>query len=83
MKRQQLLPLAVRLPWWLALLIGVACICVGLGLTVRSFSSLAVLLSLVVLGLIFTGLRILASAETAPRDWAGSSRVSPPLSGQA
>jgi uncharacterized membrane protein HdeD (DUF308 family)/alpha-beta hydrolase superfamily lysophospholipase len=69
MQRQQLLQAVLRLPWWIAVLIGVASICVGIGLAARPFSSLAVLLGLVVLGLILNGLRILSSAETAPRDW--------------
>ncbi len=58
-----------KLPWWLILLFGVACVLVGGALVVRPFRSLGVLAWVVVIALLLMGVTQLASAETRPRPW--------------
>jgi uncharacterized membrane protein HdeD (DUF308 family) len=61
--------IAARLPWWVVLVLGVACAALGVWLTAEPFRSLSVLAALVAAGLILTGLSELASAEASARPW--------------
>ena len=54
-----------RLPWWLALVLGLVCAVVGVVLIFRPFTSLSVLILLVAAGLIVTGVATLAAARSA------------------
>jgi uncharacterized membrane protein HdeD (DUF308 family)/alpha-beta hydrolase superfamily lysophospholipase len=58
-----------RLPWWLAALLGLACVVVGVVLVFRPFASLSVLVILVAAALITTGVAHLASARRAKGGW--------------
>ena len=69
MLRRRTWPPVPRMPWWAVLVLGLACVVVGGFLTVRPFTSLAVLGALVVLGLILTGASEVGSAEVAARPW--------------
>lgn len=54
--RERLSALLARLPWWVALTVGVVAGVVGAFLTLAPFASLAVLVIAVVVGLVVTGL---------------------------
>jgi uncharacterized membrane protein HdeD (DUF308 family)/alpha-beta hydrolase superfamily lysophospholipase len=56
-----------RLPWWLAVVLGLVCAVVGMVLIFRPFTSLSVLILLVAAGLIVTGVATLAAARRAGR----------------
>jgi hypothetical protein len=45
-----------RLPWWLVLLFGIACVVVGAVLTAEPFTSLRVLAALEAVALVVTGI---------------------------
>jgi alpha-beta hydrolase superfamily lysophospholipase len=67
----------LRLPWWLAVVLGLACAAVGVVLIFRPFTSLSVLILLVAAGLIATGIATLAAARRS------ASRLLPKLAGVA
>ena len=58
-----------RLPWWLVLLFGVACVVLGGVLVARPFDSLSVLHWLVAAALIVTGVAEIVSASASTRPW--------------
>ena len=58
-----------RVPWWAVLLLGLACVAVGVWLVAEPFGSLSVLRWLIVAGLVLSGVAELASAEATPRPW--------------
>ncbi len=61
--------LARRLPWWLVLVIGIACVVLGGFLIADPFRSLTVLTWVVGAALIVSGVGEIASAATASRQW--------------
>ncbi|MGH9250145.1 MAG: lipase family protein [Acidimicrobiales bacterium] len=61
--------MARRVPWWTVLVLGIACVAVGVWLLAEPFRSLSVLHWLVVAGLILSGVAELATAEASPRPW--------------
>lgn len=52
-----------RLPWWLSVLVGLACVVLGALLTFRPFGSLAALIVLLTIGLIVNGVSELLRAD--------------------
>jgi uncharacterized membrane protein HdeD (DUF308 family) len=52
-----------RFAWWFQLLIGVACVAIGIALTMRSFTSLGVLVVFVAVSFVATGVSGLASTK--------------------
>jgi uncharacterized membrane protein HdeD (DUF308 family)/alpha-beta hydrolase superfamily lysophospholipase len=57
-----------RLPWWVTMLLGLACAGLGTYLVFRPFASLSVLLTIVVVGAFLSGVTtILASRWASPR----------------
>ena len=55
-----------RLPRWVSLVVGLACVVIGVVLVTRPFTSLSVLVALVAAGLLVTGVMDLASARFSP-----------------
>ena len=67
--QKQITILLLRMPWWLLLLLGLACVAVGLFLTLRPFRSLTVLSWLITAGLLLIGISqvVAAGASTHSR----------------
>ncbi len=64
---RQIPPFARRIPWWLILLLGIACVVVGATLVGRPFRSLSVMVWLIQASLILIGLGRLAAAGASAR----------------
>ena len=58
-----------RLPWWLVLALGLACVLIGAWLTVKPFDSLSVLVWLIAAAFVVSGVAEVASAESTARPW--------------
>ncbi len=58
-----------HMPWWAVLILGVACVVLGVVLTAEPFRSLSVLVLLVGLAMLLTGVGEIASAGASPRPW--------------
>jgi uncharacterized membrane protein HdeD (DUF308 family) len=65
--------LARRLPWWLVVAIGAACVVLGAALTADPFRSLTVLAWLVAATLVVSGIAELASSGAASQPLLASS----------
>jgi uncharacterized membrane protein HdeD (DUF308 family) len=60
-----------RLPWWIAALLGLVSVAVGVAITLKPFSSLGVLVALAAIAFIVVGAGELSSAQTRFESWGG------------
>jgi uncharacterized membrane protein HdeD (DUF308 family) len=67
--------LFARVPWQVALLLGVAAVLIGVAITLKPFASLGVLIALVAVAFIVTGVSELASGRTALARWGGAAWI--------
>jgi uncharacterized membrane protein HdeD (DUF308 family) len=58
-----------RLPWWVSVLLGLACAALGAFLVFRPFASLSVLIAVVSVGMFLTGVATLAAARRIGGGW--------------
>ena len=67
--------LLAGVPWWIALLLAIAALAVGVVITFRPFTSLGVLVGLVAAAFLITGLSEIASPESGRTGWIGGAWI--------
>lgn len=70
--RRPFVRLVERLPWWMALMLGVVAVGFGVAITAKPFSSLQVLVALVAASLVLIGIAESVSEATSLKRWAGA-----------